>query len=415
MCGLAGIAGDLQHKDLDVLKELLLVSQVRGEDATGIAAYNARIDEVDIYKQAVESSIFLQNRRADRLISAQMDVIMGHTRKATGHYTSKFNHDDAHPFWINDTVGAHNGMIPVEAINKLPHTIKGAIDSENLIYNISKIGIEETLKTAWGAWALSLIDVKYKKLSFVRNNARPLSYAFSKDKRKLYWASEAPMLYWILQRWGVETFTEFPQTLEANTLLEFDIGNKKPIGDSWTFSKILEGKEPEKKKPATVPSNGGTVLPTFGTPSKKGPLSPEDALLASLMGMENQLLMYDYSKRYMWGLKKTKKHAALVKGIDRMYKTWENWGVDTSPIPEPLDEAAAPVSFSDLVKQRLLDNGCAFCCASDVADDHLEFCTIGNQGEVLCDKCGEDESLRRLVSAPDNSKKPLLLENKGNC
>jgi hypothetical protein len=95
-----------------------------------------------------------------------------------------------------------------------------------------------------------------------------------------------------------------------------------------------------------------------------------------------------------------------------MYVTWENWDVDFSsfvPIETPVtDELAPPPSFTAVVKQKLLDDGCAFCCASDVGDTELSLCTIGDQGEVLCDKCSKDTTLTSLVHATN---KPLLLEH----
>jgi hypothetical protein len=45
-----------------------------------------------------------------------------------------------------------------------------------------------------GAWALSWIDTSDNSLNFVRNAHRPLWYAYTEDFKKLFWASEWPMI-----------------------------------------------------------------------------------------------------------------------------------------------------------------------------------------------------------------------------
>lgn len=397
MCGLAGVAGDVTNKDIDVFKELLVCSALRGTDATGIAAYSLKYNEADIYKYATDAASFVSHRKADRLMIPSSDVLIGHTRRAAGvAWNSKFNHDDAHPFWYGDTIGAHNGVIGEQAIAGLQHHVKGAIDSENLIYSISKVGIENTLSKIWGAYALSILDIEKKTLSFVRNKERPLSYAFSKDKKRLYWASEAPMLYWILQRNGIETFTQFPQNLEEHRLLSFDLLAKVPIADAWTLSSVKEGKEPEKKSYPSVRGTGwgtGTGT-TFGTKKE----TPEQILVKSIKTLENQLADFDYSKRKTWGPKKAKRHAGLVRSLERLYTNWANLG----NVPEPVvtEELTSPVSLNVLIKQKIIHDGCAMCCTSDVDDKDVPSCVLGSEGEVLCPKCASDETLRTIIRAP---------------
>jgi hypothetical protein len=405
MCGLAGIAGDLTNKDTDIFKDLLTASVLRGADATGIATYRKNTKEVDLYKQAVESPSFLQNRRADRLITPMADVLLGHTRKSTESWTSKYSHDDAHPFRFDNTIGAHNGMIPVGALSNLPHSLKQAIDSENLIYNIHKIGVGPTLSKVWGAWALSLLDAETGKLSFIRNDQRPLAFAFSKDKRRLFWASESQMLHWILCRFGEPTFTEYPQILEPNTLLEFDLLSKEKIGDAWTMSKVEGGKEPEKKfTHSGAGARHGTTSHTKPVYSK--PKSPEQVFLNSLEGLEKQLLGFDYSKRSTWAAKKRKRQQGLVTAIDKMYKAWEKgWQ------PEPESNVVSITPQRAIVKQKLLDDGCAFCCTTAVEEADLPFCTIGKEGEVLCHVCAVDETLLQIAQAPKPPTKPIALPN----
>lgn len=394
MCGLAGVAGDLTNKDIDIFKDLIVTSVVRGSDATGIATYRRHGNEVELYKQAIESPSFIQNRRADRLLSPLADIIMGHTRKSTESWASKYSHDDAHPFKFDNIVGAHNGMIPQAAIDRLPHKLANCIDSENLIYSIYRAGIAETLGKVWGAWALSLMDAKTGTLAFIRNEQRPLSFAFSKDKRRLYWASEGMMLHWVLARYGEEMFTEVPQTLAPHTLIEFDLKSKEKIGDSWTMTKVEGGKEPEKKPVtgAKTISSTGVVKPVYHKP-----LSPEQVFIKTLEGLEQQLVGFDYSKRTTWAAKKRKRHDGLVKAIDKMYKQWEKGWPDTTSAEE---EVSITANTRAAVKQLLHDDGCCFCCTTVVDDKDLDYCSVGSDGEVLCHTCAKDETLLSIAKAP---------------
>lgn len=400
MCGLVGVAGDLHSKDLDVLKDLLACSYVRGADATGVAGYSIKSKDLEIYKYASDPVAFLSHRKADRVMSVQNDVLMGHTRRAAGvTWDSKFSHDDAHPFYWNNVVGAHNGVVKDEAIEALPHRLKGAIDSENIVYSISKIGVEETLSKIYGAWALSLLDVEKQKLAFVRNSQRPLSFAFSKDKKVLYWASEWGMLSWVLARWGVE-LAEDIKVLPENTLLTFDLASKKPIYEAWEMSKAPEGKEPEKKSTPTVVTHRRTAGRS-GTSSKDK--TTEDIFLDSLKNLETQLFNFDYSKRKTWGPKKTRRHRGLVKAIERMYVTWENWGedpkVDIKAIEAPTSGGAVIIPMTQLIKAKLGSDGCALCCKSTVPDNQLDSCVIGRSGEVLCPECADDDVNRSIIQA----------------
>jgi len=399
MCGLAGVAGDLGHKDTDVFKELLYHSQVRGNDASGLCGFETKTGTVDIFKRAVPSSTFIDLRRVDNMITTRNDVLMGHTRKSTSDWQSKYNHEDAHPFYWNDLVGMHNGMIPFQALGNLPHELKGAIDSEKLIYNISKEGIDKVLPKIWGAWALALLDAENKKLGFVRNKERSLSYAFSKDKKKIYWASEGQMLYWVLQRNGIETLEQFPRLLEEDTLMELDLASGKPIAESVTITRIEGGKEPEKK--AIPPTTGGRGVGPVSTRYKpsKG-VSPQQAALNMIQGMEMQLIGFDHSTRHKWAKPQRKRFEGLVTALNRIYAEWASGDIpeeETAKIVDPL----VPILTGDLLVAKLLsDNGCAFCCKDSVEPHELKDCGVGATGDVLCNICNTDASLRHIAQVP---------------
>jgi hypothetical protein len=401
MCGLAGVAGDLQGKDADIAKELLYLSQVRGSDATGLVTYKTMTRKFDTYKRAMPAATFLDLRRVEGMISPQADVLMLHTRRSTGAWDSKYNHEDAHPFHWNNVIGMHNGMIPPGALDQLPHKLKGAIDSEQLIYNISKAGVDGTIPLIWGAWALALLDTENRKLGFVRNRERPFAYAFSKDKKRMYWASEGPMLFWVLNRYGIETSTPYPQILPEDTFLEFDLGSNKPIGDSWTQFKCEGGKEPEKKPTPPTGGNTGNNKGAGKTTSPSRSFTPQEAMLKMIEGMESQLLSFDHSTMLHWPKMKRKRFDGIVRSLSRVYKDWAEGSfvedMKQLEAPEKMGTTDAGKTHKEVAKQLLADKGCAFCCKDQVEDFELEACGIGSSGEVLCNVCNADSALRSIA------------------
>ena len=405
MCGLSGVAGDLQGKDTDIAKELLYLSQVRGSDATGLVSYKTTLRKYDTFKRAVPASTFLDLRRVDGMFTPTADVLMCHTRRSTGAWDSKYNHEDAHPFHWNNVIGMHNGMIPFAALERLPHKLKNAIDSEQLIYNISKEGVNGILPEVWGAWALALLDTENRKLGFVRNKERPFAYAFSKDKKRMFWASEAPMLYWVLSRYGIETSTPFPIALPEDTFIEFDLASGKPIGESMTEFKVEGGKEPEKKPTPPTGGTGHNKTTTAGgvisTSNRHRNFTPQEAMLKMIEGMEAQLLSFDHSTMLYWPKGKRKRFDGIVKSLNRVYKEWANGSfieeMKQLEAPEKMETTDAGKTHKEIAKQMLADKGCAFCCKDSVEEHELEHCGIGSSDEVLCNVCNADPALRSIA------------------
>src|SRR5689334_1155865 len=151
MCGLAGVAGNLFYKDTTVFEELLKISVLRGDDATGIGVYK-KSGPWEIAKAACPSAEFLDMNRNKRLISVNQDVIMGHTRKASIPSTAHLR-QHAQPFVYENLLACHNGFINWEARRALPHQKGEMQDSEEAIYNMAEEGVESISPKIWGAWA----------------------------------------------------------------------------------------------------------------------------------------------------------------------------------------------------------------------------------------------------------------------
>jgi predicted glutamine amidotransferase len=407
MCGLAGIAGNLSHKDADVARDLVFFSQARGADATGLATYHIKSKEAQIHKLAIPSSLFVESRRADRMFSASEDVILAHTRKST--YQGRSTSADAHPFWHNNLIGAHNGSIPAWALKELPHTLLGGIDSENLIYNISKAGVEEVIPKLSGAWALALLDTERQKLGFIRNKERPLHFAISKGGQRLYWASEAGMLFAVLDRHGIETEENWPVLLAPDTYYDFDLASGKPIGESWTQFK-LEGRKEEKKSQGGT-TGYGAVIPLLAdqTKKKKKHNSPVafglEVTLKRIKGLELALLQYDFSRRPVWAKSQKARFNSLMMQIQAAYADLE---LITS------GKAACDEDFLTNVqmtrgefKELYHKNGCVYCTDNGLDDENADKYEYSKSGDILCPSCAEDPTLRALSGLHAMKEEPI--------
>jgi len=197
MCGIVGVIGSYFKKEEEVFRDLLIIDSLRGEDSTGVIGINHQ-SKPSVFKKAVNAIDFLGFKKADSLINASR-ILIGHNRFAT---KGKVNETNAHPFQYGDFTGVHNGTLRNQSL--LPDSKSFEVDSENIFYSFSKIGVDETIKKLDGAFTLVWFNEKEKTVSFVRNNERPLFYCYTEDQRSIYFASEAWMLAGILNRRGVK-------------------------------------------------------------------------------------------------------------------------------------------------------------------------------------------------------------------
>ncbi len=146
MCGIFGMAFQKGHKMINeevryILDNLLIESQIRGRDASGVAFVSQNevvvtknnicasdLIETDIYKKSAEKCIHMSDNRPT--------IILGHTRfKTKG---TPENHHNNHPIVTNKVVGVHNGVISNDddlferfmSKFKLSFTRRARVDSE---------------------------------------------------------------------------------------------------------------------------------------------------------------------------------------------------------------------------------------------------------------------------------------------
>jgi len=213
MCGHFGCMGPgIVGKDLEILEQLGIVSQLRGRDGAGVFQVrstrwghnqNTYSDEA-LYKTYMPFSSMLHEVAGHKeyqkravLNSIQVDVIMGHVRASTKGVISDGN---AHPFNMVNIVGAHNGTLKDQKYLGDPRKT----DSELMFRDIDTHGLSTTLNQMDNdsAFAIVLYDRTERAMFFTRNELRTLSFAFIKGRSVMYWASDSDMLRYILHRNG---------------------------------------------------------------------------------------------------------------------------------------------------------------------------------------------------------------------
>jgi hypothetical protein len=200
ICGLIGVAGDLEYKDEGLMKRLFVLDYFRGTDSTGLASIDGK-GKPTIVKMATHPINLFDSKSFQSALSGYYSkAFIGHNRAAT---LGAVNDLNAHPFQFGDIIGAHNGTLEKSSWASLEFAsgVKTDVDSAAIFACINEIGIEDTIKlmeegktSATGAWALVWYDMKDDTMNFLRNEHRPLWWALNDDGDKLIWASEWEMI-----------------------------------------------------------------------------------------------------------------------------------------------------------------------------------------------------------------------------
>lgn len=207
MCGHVGYARLTGTKKArDFLVEGLWCGSWRGMDATGIAfgstGPEGRIASYNILKKPMNGADFVSMRFVYEALYTMPDWVIGHNRAGTngGNTTS-----NAHPFEEGHIVLAHNGHISNQYnLPACPPAGDWRIDSARIAFSMAHAGELETLNKLRGNLALVWMNMQTNRLNFARNDTKPLYFAFGKDGRAIYWASEDTMLQWLLDRNEIE-------------------------------------------------------------------------------------------------------------------------------------------------------------------------------------------------------------------
>lgn len=202
MCGLVGVMGrNLNKAAVDAFNQLLWLDQLRGDHSTGVAAVRGPNQQDIVWlKDATTPEVLQQYKSYDQVVNSGAYVLLGHNRYATLGAKTKVN---AHPFYFNDIIGAHNGTLPYGAQSKLKNHNEFGTDSEAFYFNLSEAQGDprKVVPTIWGAWSFTWWDRRTKTMNFLRNKERPMYIAIAGQGKFLFWASERSMLMFVLSRY----------------------------------------------------------------------------------------------------------------------------------------------------------------------------------------------------------------------
>jgi predicted glutamine amidotransferase len=274
MCGLVGVAGKLEFRDEHLLKHLLYLDMWRGKDSTGVAA--VRNDgEIRVAKIASHPiDLFDTMRFRNALGNTNVSVYLGHNRAATKGAVNEVN---AHPFVSGHIVGAHNGTLSPSSHRELDEASgeKHEVDSQSIFAAIATIGLKETAKLLQGAWALSYYDSNEGTLNFLRNDQRPLWFAWSEDRNRLIWASEFDFISYASKSGNSPTklfadpdgYKFFPFENDKHYCFDVEALRGATVAKPYKpKAKELKGKEPAKSNSDVFPTHRNTGVANISTP-----------------------------------------------------------------------------------------------------------------------------------------------------
>jgi glucosamine 6-phosphate synthetase-like amidotransferase/phosphosugar isomerase protein len=142
MCGIVGLVNfkGLTQEDLDYFKYVLVLSEARGTDATGVGLQNLEVE-----KAPIRASEFVKTKQFNQIIKKAVGQqwIIGHTRHGT-QGPANINSNN-HPLRVyNKALVAHNGIVHTDKLKE----DKSVTDSYIIV---------SALKKKWGSKSLQEI------------------------------------------------------------------------------------------------------------------------------------------------------------------------------------------------------------------------------------------------------------------
>jgi predicted glutamine amidotransferase len=197
MCGIVGTVGSPSwgsyNLKYDLIKDLLIIDQIRGVDGTGIYMVDKKSGKVITQKSADHGTDFVNGAIYEGLLNNvdSQQFIVGHNRAAT---VGAINDESSHPFQAGTISMVHNGTIGLRGNGLKPYP-DCKVDSDVFTHNMAYDGEVETLQNVIGAYAIVWYNTDNGMLRMARNSQRPLYVARIQDKDPFWvYASEEDMI-----------------------------------------------------------------------------------------------------------------------------------------------------------------------------------------------------------------------------
>jgi len=276
MCGIIGAyrKATLTFEERKMIRSMLVAGTVRGFDSTGIA-YPVDDGKAGFVKQAVMGPWFVFSKEVSDILDHKTgnQWIIGHNRAAT---QGAVNGRNAHPFQRvsegREITMVHNGTLHGNTYGKFE------VDSEWICDLLATVGLQETIDTIDGAYALVWHDSQDNSLNFIRNHERPLSIAFDPVTGAAAWASEAEMLTWMLIRHhkqgykirSLPTMTHLKIDVATGNVTEVFVQKKyRPVVATYHGRHNYHGYWEEDVVSTRTPTNQRSGLPASSASSSK--------------------------------------------------------------------------------------------------------------------------------------------------
>lgn len=220
MCGLVGIAGEINNRTKDVFTTMYMLNAMRGAHGCGSLTLWKDIKDKQYYYRVTKSPkpssgfVFADKYKTHVVDEFNTKILMGHSRHAT---IGEIKVSNNHPFEADGIIGMHNGTIR----GTFDDRYKFDTDSEALFNLIAKRGLKKALEHVHEecytpAYALAFYTRSENSVSLIRNDKRPLFLA--KIDEAYIWSSDKTFIEFALAREGIKDAKIFG--IEPGTLVK---------------------------------------------------------------------------------------------------------------------------------------------------------------------------------------------------